>query len=421
MNEAFDLRLSEYQPWASLAVCLLIGALVGAQRETANTKTSVGLRDFILIAGLGFVAGWIREPILIVVMAVIIAGFVIAQRFQDPEHVGITTDLSALAVYMLCVVASMRPFPGSISLAASMAILLTLVLVAKGQVKKFFHETLTDMEFADTVRFLALIFVIYPLLPRGEFGWYGFFVPTQFWLFIVLASSISYVGYFLEKFLGSKKGMLLTGFLGGLASTTVATASIARMVRADATRTLEAWRAATVANSIQFPRILLLIFVVGPALAQQLLIPFMAAMVAGLAFAFLIRAKNKVESRSVLLESGNPFAFFPALKLASSVMVIILVSKVALAWFGNSAFLITSAIGGLVDTDSIALAASNLVAVQPDDINVGSLALLIAFTANAIFKVGLAATSGSFAFAWRLAISFAVMILVGLGAHLLVP
>jgi uncharacterized membrane protein (DUF4010 family) len=420
MNEAFDLRLNDYQPWASLGVCLLIGALVGAQRETANTKTSVGLRDFILIAGLGFVAGWIREPILIVVLPVLIAAFVIAQRFRDPEHVGITTDLSALAVYMLCVVASMRPYPGSISLAASMAILLTLVLVVKGQVKKFFHETLTDMEFADTVRFLALIFVIYPLLPHGEFGWYGFFVPTQFWLFIVLASSISYVGYFLEKFLGTKKGLLLTGFVGGLASTTVATASIARLVRADGSRTLEAWRSATVANSIQFPRVLLLIFVVGPTLAQHLLLPFMAAMTAGLVFAMLIRTKDVAESRSMLVESGNPFALLPALKLATTVVVIILVSKVALAWFGRGAFLVTSAIGGLVDTDSIALAASNLVTGQPDTIGIGSGALLIAFIANALFKVGLAATTGSFAFAWRLAISFTVMISVGYTTHLLV-
>jgi len=421
MNEAFDLRLNDYQPWASLGVCLLIGALVGAQRETANTKTSVGLRDFILIAGIGFIAGWIREPILIMVIPVLIAGFVIAQRFQDPEHVGITTDLSALAVYMLCVVASMRPFPGSVSLAASTAILLTLVLVAKGPVKKFFHETLTDMEFADTVRFLALIFVIYPLLPHGAFGWYGFFVPTQFWLFIVLASSISYAGYFLEKFLGSKKGLLVTGIVGGLASTTVATASIARMVHADTSRTQEAWRSATVANSIQYPRVLLLIFVVGPTLAQQLLIPFMAAMAAGLVFALTIRTKNIVEGRSVLLASGNPFAFLPAVKLASTVIAIILVSKVALAWFGNGAFLITSAIGGLVDTDSIALAASNLVSRTPADLDIGVIALMLAVIANAIFKVGLAAITGSFALAWRLTISFVVMITVGVTTYLLLP
>ena len=73
--------------------------------------------------------------------------------------------------------------------------------------------------------------VIYPLLPQGSFGPYAFFSPRQVWMFVILISSISYVGYFLEKFLGEERGMLYTSVLGGLASTTAATLHFARESR----------------------------------------------------------------------------------------------------------------------------------------------------------------------------------------------
>lgn len=410
MNDIYDIRLAEYQPWASLVVCLLIGALVGAQREISSTKTVIGLRDFMLVSGMGFVMGWINQPVLIATTAAIIAAITIAQRFRDTSHVGLTTDLSVMAVYFITVLASARPYPGSISIAITLAIALTLVLVVKGQVKKFFRETVTDLEFADTVRFLALVIAIYPVLPQGEYGPFGFFAPSRFWLFIVLASSISYIGYFFEKFLGVRRGLFITSVVGGLASTTVSTNAFAHVVRKDGNRLQEAWRAVTIANSIQYPRVLSLLFAVGPTVATALMIPFAAAMAAGFVVALLIRPKNNGATVESMFEAGNPFSLMPALKFAVVVTAIIFVTKVAQSWYGNGAFLITAGFGGLVDTDSIAFAASNLVEHQPTDTSIGAIAVIIAFVTNAIFKTTLAVSNGSWAFGWRVAISFAAML-----------
>jgi uncharacterized membrane protein (DUF4010 family) len=92
---------------------------------------------------------------------------------------------------------------------APLSIGATIVVVAFLEAKAWLHklvrETITEREFNDTLIFLALILVIYPVLPEGQFGPYGFIEPRKIWLFVILVSSISYVGYFLEKFLGTSR------------------------------------------------------------------------------------------------------------------------------------------------------------------------------------------------------------------------
>ena len=110
--------------------------------------------------------------------------------------------------------------------------------------------------------------VIYPLLPDGAYGPYAFFDPRQIWKFVILISSISYLGYFLEKFLGEEKGLFYTSVLGGLASTTAATMLFARESKERPEDTFGLWRAFVIANTVQFPRTFLIVVAVSPELAR---------------------------------------------------------------------------------------------------------------------------------------------------------
>ena len=91
-------------------------------------------------------------------------------------------------------------------------------------------EGISDQEYIDTLSFLGLIFIIYPLLPTGAYGPFGFFEPRKIWLFVILVSGVSYVGYFLTKYAGDERGALLTAVVGALASTTAYTIGISRAV-----------------------------------------------------------------------------------------------------------------------------------------------------------------------------------------------
>ena len=96
--------------------------------------------------------------------------------------------------------------------------------------RRFVRTAISDREYIDTLSFLALIFIIYPLLPTGSYGPFEFFEPRKIWRFVILVSGVSYVGYFLTKFTGGERGALLTAIVGAIASTTAYTTGISRVV-----------------------------------------------------------------------------------------------------------------------------------------------------------------------------------------------
>ena len=64
-----------------------------------------------------------------------------------------------------------------------MAVGIAIVVVALLEAKRWLHnlvrETIAETEFDDTLRFLAIIFIVYPILPEGRFGLYEFLAPRQ--------------------------------------------------------------------------------------------------------------------------------------------------------------------------------------------------------------------------------------------------
>ena len=52
-------------------------------------------------------------------------------------------------------------------------------LEGKKALQKLIRETITETEFSDTLWFLAIIFIILPVLPTGEYGPFGFFAPRR--------------------------------------------------------------------------------------------------------------------------------------------------------------------------------------------------------------------------------------------------
>lgn len=402
------LTVTDLGPWITLGVSLLIGLLIGAERETAKTASSIGLRDVVLSAALGWMSARLAEPWLTVTMLACIVTIMLAHRRNMPEH-GVTTELAVFIVFGLSYAISGPSGGQMLPLAIALAIGITLLLDAKPAVKKFFRETLSEKEFADTVRFLALIFIIYPLLPDGRFGPYEFFAPRGLWLAVILVSGVSFVGYFLEKFFGSTIGTRLTAIVGGLVSTTATTSAFAAQVRSDPARMTASWQAATLSNAVQYPRILVLVSLVAPALVPTFMIPTLSAMTVGLIVAFLI-ARFAPEGPATPVALQNPLRMLPALKFAVYLAGVALVSGFALETWGKEALYVTSAIGSLVDTDAVTLSAADL--FNRTVITAGTMNLLvfIAVLSNMVVKLGMAVTQGNVAFMVRMGVSFVAMI-----------
>jgi uncharacterized membrane protein (DUF4010 family) len=399
-----------------MAEALLIGLLVGAQRERAHREevgpaSRAGLRDFILVAAVGGLCGLLQTPWLTASALLGMVSLWIVFKRHQPEGVGLTTDLSAIAVFCLSYTCAIQGFRQGAPLAIALAIVLSTFLEAKRTLHKFFRETITEVEFNDTLRFLALIFVIYPLLPRGSYGPYQFFTPQRLWFFVILVSSISYVGYFLEKFLGEKTGLKLVSLLGGLASTTASTSAFAQEARRQPDRLDAYWQATTLANAVQFPRVLALLAAISPPLARSTTKPLLVMGAAGLILAGLIRIKPSLEPDTrQRVSMRNPFAFRPALEFGVMFAAIMFFVKAMTFEFGNRAITWTSAISGLLDVDSITITTGELFKIDRLEAGMATAAILLALLTNALFKTGMAWTLGTWSFAWRVGLSFLVML-----------
>lgn len=398
---------------------LLIGFLIGAQREASHGERHPGVRDFVLIALTGGVCGLLQNPWLTVASLLSLTALLGVYYFHIRERTGITTEVAAVATFALGFLVATPENPLGAPLAIGTAVVAVAFLEAKRSLHRLLRETITELEFNDTLRFLALIFVIHPVLPEGAYGPYGFFAPRKIWLFVILVSSISYAGYFLEKFMGATRGLRLAGVFGGLASTTAATASFARScAEAPGTAPLFA-QAAVIANAVQFPRVLVILFVVNPELARASLPPLAAMGLAGLVCSLFLRGEPQPPAGAPVTGLRNPFRIAPALKFGGLFAMILLASKAAAAMFGGGAVYLTGALAGALDVDAVAVAAAELVGGARIPAAAGALSVILALLANALVKSAIAVSTAPGAFARRLGASFAVMFGAGAAAWLL--
>ena len=399
-----------YEPWKAIAESLLIGLLIGAQREASKVNPKAGVREFVLVAVIGAVCGLLSSaPLAIACLAVVVFLWMMHEwQVKDPA---LTTGLALAATFVLAFLASDPQYRQGESIAVGLAVVIVGLLEYKQQLRTFFRETLTEKEFIDTVRFIAMVLVIYPALPAGEFGPYGFLVPRKVWVFVILVSSISYVGYFLEKFVGGQWSLRLTAVLGGLASTTAATTAFARQAKEAPEQSVAFWQAAAIANAIQFPRVLALVFAINPMLAQTLAWPLVAACATGLAIGCAVRPTVAAAASGVPLR--NPFSLRSALRFGLIFAGTTLLVRAVAARYGAGALLTTAGIAGLVDVDSIAVSTSELSSLGQIPAATAGIAILLALAANAVFKGGIAMAGGTRLFGVRTALSLAAMIAAG--------
>ncbi len=426
----------------------MIGVLVGAQREHSKLSPNLGIREFVLCAAVGAACGLQHNAaISAVALASLIVALIAFRQRTPTEESGFTTDLAMLTVFCLSYICALSESDNARAAVIGISIFITFLLESKDKVRKFFSETLTGSEFSGTLLFLALVFIIYPILPDGDYGPFNGFNPRDIWTFVILVSFVSFSGYFLEKYLGNSSGLKLTAILGGIASTTATTLTLSKEAKNTPEKLNTYWQAATLANAIQFPRLFAFLSLISPQISSAAAVPLLAAGAVGILLAFLIPTKDaqrkdaatsnaaesiaeesKAEtapadasiSQEAVLEAAdtpsfkirNPLTLGPALKCGVILAVVIFMNKVVVTTMGASGLLWTSMIGGLVDVDAIAVSAADLfrdTAIGPDRA-VGS--VLIAVCMNAVFKTGIAFMSGNQAFASKMAISFSLMLAV---------
>ena len=401
-------------------IALAIGFLVGLQREfsyrKAQAPASAGVRTFSLLSLSGcaaaFVAETARSPALLavffgVVGALVIASYLATTRSGD---VGSTTEVAELITVLngaLC-------YWGMLQLAAAIGVATTVVLSAKLPLQKLV-EKLTTEDLVATLKFGVVTAIVLPVLPREPLGPPPFdvLVPYDLWRMVVLISAIGFVGYVLIQIVGPKRGIGLTGILGGLVSSTALTLSFAQKSREDDRLGKPFALAIVVAWTMMFARILAAVAVINRDLLDALWLPLSATGAAGAAYAAWLHSSDRA-SPETEIQFSNPFEVGPALRFGLLYAVVLLVSRAAQLEFGDRGVLLSALVAGIADVDAITLSLSELSRTsQGLGLAAAASGVMVAAMANTALKGGIVLATASSSLRRR--IWPAVVVVLGCG------
>ena len=393
---------------------LAIGALIGLEREYAaykkNSSDFAGIRTFPLIALLGTLSAYlanIATPWLIIISATLIGVLIISayQKNSKLKQLGTTSEVAALITFFLGVLIHYN----EISLALSIAVIVTIILYAKHFLHNF-AKKLKPEEMADTLKFAVVAFVILPFLPNKGYGPLELFNPYVVWLMVVFISGIGFFGYIMMKWFG-ERGVALAGILGGLVSSTAVTTSFAQRSVREKKIYLALVLGVTLANTLMFVRVLIEVFVINTALFWEVLTPFIILTVSCFAFSYFLWEKAKKVKGKVQLDS--PFTIGPALKFGVIFAMVLALVKIADVYLSTKGVYIVSLISGIADVDAITVSLSQL-AKSTLDLNTARNGILIAALTNVFVKGSIAYGFGSKKFGRTIAIVFTVLLIIGL-------
>lgn len=393
---------------------LAIGMLFGVERykgRQPGEQQSAGLRTFTVFSLLGAVCGLLDQVLFtLMVFAGLLVLLGVGYYRKSADRLGLTTEAAALLTFWLGYL--LRFYE---SLAISTAIVTVILLAYKRALHEFVKQRVSELEFFDTLKFLAVVFVVFPLLPDRDMGPYNSFNPTQIWLLIILVSTISYSGYILIRLLGGRRGLVTSALLGGLVSTTAVTMSLAERARAVPQVSRICGVTGVMANAVQFPRLLLLVWVVDGSLGRFLALPLLGMCLVGLLGAWILgRARRVMDDNpppELLLQ--NPYSLTFALKFGLFFVGVFLLSRLATAWLGEQGIYPASAIAGLGDASAISISAAKLTQEGVLSILAASVAVLIAVSMNALAKWVLALVNGNRVLAFWLGGGFVTMLATG--------
>jgi uncharacterized membrane protein (DUF4010 family) len=240
-------------------IALFLGAVLGFGR-TFTTKLDHEVEDFLggirtysMVSLFGSIVSFLAEKYFPELLPLAFAGMVVLMAvsyyigFSRHNEGGITTEMSLLICFVIGVIVQKN----YLILALFTAIITAGILHAKEFLRKF-TDRVEPEDIRAALKFAIITFIILIVNPDYTFvmkdigvlgtklfAWMPGLAdvkvvnPYNVWLMVVLISGIGFTGYIAMKILGSRKGIGLTGFLGGLVSSTATTATFAKRARED--------------------------------------------------------------------------------------------------------------------------------------------------------------------------------------------
>ena len=437
----------EFSIGIKLLLSLVLGAVIGLERESYEEQTdrtersgigSLGVRSFALITTLGAVAGLLYNSynslylIITIAFMVLLISYFLTGSILNKDN-GITTELAIVFSYLIGFFISLQVFPYHLIIA--MVIILVGILNIKNKLHSFI-EKIKDYEFKAFLSYAIIALVILPFLPNQNFGISDIpsflsilsligintesiakvplFNPFNIWRVVVIITGVDILGYILEKTIGQKKGWLFTSLAGGFISSTSTTQSLA--LKSKNSKDINKLTAGAIfANFSSFIQLFILIVTVNGVFFIKSFFYILSLLITS--FAAGVYFLNKEEKSAVdnltetkkILKEDKIFTLGPALKFAAIFLLVTIVTKVSLVFFGDRGFIITAALASVTGLDATTINVSQL-AGHSISYKLGLTTLILANAINLLTKSTYSFTQGNRRFAINFFISTLIII-----------
>jgi len=398
-----------------LGVSVLLGMLVGLQRQRANSPMA-GLRTFPLITVLGTVSaalgmefgGWVVAAGFLALVVILLPGGL--AKLKDPESTrGTTTHVTVLLMYAVGAFLVVGPLEVGIAIGGGVAVLL--------QFKPELHNVarrLGDADLKAVMQFVLITCIILPVLPNQTYGPLDVINPFKTWLMVVLIVGMSLSGYIVYKFLGREAGILLGGILGGAISSTATTVSYGRQGKLGTRGSRTAAVVIMIASTVVFVRVLIEIAVVSRGFLLTAAPPILILMTLTLLPSLVLWLRVRREP-SELPQQENPTQLKSAIVFGVMYAMVLLALAAAREYAGDEALYLVAGLSGLTDMDAITLSAAQMT-LGPHGLAAsdGWRLIVVAALANFVFKAALVGVIGHRRLLGQIALLFSVPMVGGI-------
>lgn len=342
-----------------IALVLAISFFVGLEREEHKQREASyafgGVRSFPLIGLVSYGLALLSAPGLIAwAVGLIVVGALMllsyGRKLRSEPPAGLTTELSALATYMLGGLVQREYYWIATTIGVVNVLLLELKRGLEGLTKR-----VASNEIVTVAKFLVLAAVILPIVPDREFTRFHL-NPWKTWLVVVAVSGVSFASYVLQRVLKQRGGVMLSALLGGAYSSTVTTVVLARHAKTESRPNLFAG-SILAASGVMYLRLVLLLAFFNWPLAIVLAPWFAAPAAAGGIGGWLIsrrnegRASKPPEGREV----ANPLELRAAFLFASVFVAMLVLTNLAREHLGRTGLYLLGALMGASDVDPFIL------------------------------------------------------------------
>jgi uncharacterized membrane protein (DUF4010 family) len=378
-------------------ITLLLSLLIGfeqrkriSKNEEEEDRAIFGTdRSFAFIGMLGFILYILDEKNMVlftagaIIIAIYFAVYYYLKVVQFKAY-GLTSILVGLITYALGPFVVTQPKWLTILIAVSV-----LILVERKDTFAKLSTKIDISEFLTLGKFLIIAGVVLPITPRDYMIPYINISPYDIWLTIVIVSSISYISYILHRYVFPKSGVIISGLLGGLYSSTATTLVLARQTKSLENPSNEYASSIIAATGMMYFRILILMFIFNRAIFTHLITYMVILFVASLAIAAAVYYFNKPKvnaDEDYEKQYSNPLELKIALLFAFLFVFFGLITHYVIQSYGGYGLNILSYVVGFTDIDPFLL---NLFQGNYSiGIELLSKAVLQAIVSNNILKAG---------------------------------